>query len=527
MILDSIPGNHLILLPDAPAFTIVGATDAYLEATYTTREQIIGKGVFEIFSDNSDNAERTGVFNLNASLHYVLEKKKPHHMDDQRYDVINPQTGVFEHKVWSPQNKPVPDKTGQVQYIIHTVEDITEKLRLEEESRVTGQKLGEIENRFRNMVEQAPVAILLTQGEEVVIEIVNAPMMEFMNRTSEKELLGKKMLEALPELEGQPALQTVVNVQKTGVPWKGDEVPVDLMKNGRTERHYFNFSYTPVVEAGIVTGVLHVAVDVTPQVEIRMKIEELVSRRTQELAQANEALLATNIELTRSNNNLEEFTHAVSHDLKEPIRKINFFTRQLRDLLTHQAQEAELALLNKIGNATQRMNNLIEDLLQFSHVSQRPHQKEQVDLNKTVQAVYHELELAIQEKKATLQTAQLPVVCGYAGQLEQLLQNLVSNALKYSRKEVPPCITISAGLVTEQGKPYHLIGVRDNGIGFEQQYEERIFQMFSRLHGKNEYSGTGVGLSIVKKVLENHGGFIHATSTPGEGSVFSIYLPAE
>ncbi|MGZ3839830.1 MAG: ATP-binding protein [Flavisolibacter sp.] len=230
-------------------------------------------------------------------------------------------------------------------------------------------------------------------------------------------------------------------------------------------------------------------------------------------------------ELKRSNANLEEFAHAASHDLKEPIRKIHFFTRQLKDHLGAHSDGKDMKSFNRIEDAAQRMGNLIDDLLQYSHVSQRPHQMEAVDLAQTIRDVTEDLEIDIQGKKAVITTQNLPVVRGHKRQLQQLFQNLVSNGLKYSKPDVAPVLEFTAGRTLENNQPYYWISLKDNGIGFEQQYEDRIFQIFSRLHGKAEYSGTGVGLSIVKKVLENHKGFIRVESSPGEGANFSIYLP--
>jgi PAS domain S-box-containing protein len=276
---------------------------------------------------------------------------------------------------------------------------------------------------------------------------------------------------------------------------------------------YFNEQEKPIRFIGSV-------LDITQKVMAIQKIEEIVEQRTRELAEANK-------ELRRSNQNLEEFAHAASHDLKEPVRKVHFFTQQLKQQLNARLGEGEIRLFARIENATQRMANLIDDLLLYSHVSQRPHEKESIDLNEKVQRVLEDLELDIQEKLAIIHVGNLPTVKGYRRQLQQVFQNLISNALKYSKRDVPPHITIMASEVTENEKAYHLIAVKDNGIGFEQEYADKIFQMFTRLHGKAEYSGTGVGLSIVKKVLENHNGFIKAESTPGEGSTFAVLLPAE
>jgi light-regulated signal transduction histidine kinase (bacteriophytochrome) len=283
---------------------------------------------------------------------------------------------------------------------------------------------------------------------------------------------------------------------------------------------YFNEGDQPVRFIGSV-------LDITQKVTALQKIEDLVEERTRELAHTNEILQRTNEDLQRSNQNLEEFAHAASHDLKEPVRKIHFFTHQLKEQLSTHLKESERHSFNRIENAAKRMGNLIDDLLLYSHVSHRPFETEAVDLNYKVQRVLEDLELYIEEKKAVIHVEKLPIVNGYRRQLQQLFQNLISNALKYSKSDVTPQIIITASTVTENGKAYHLISVQDNGIGFEPEYAERIFQMFTRLHGKGEYSGTGVGLSIAKKVAENHNGFIRAESLPGKGSTFSVYLPVE
>jgi PAS domain S-box-containing protein len=281
---------------------------------------------------------------------------------------------------------------------------------------------------------------------------------------------------------------------------------------------YFNSNENPVRFIGSV-------LDISDQVMAIQKIESLVEERTKELAEANSSLKVINKELQRSNQNLEEFAHAASHDLKEPVRKITYFTQQLKDQLGDRLKESESRSFTRIVNATERMGHLIDDLLLYSHVSHRPQETETVDLNEKLQRVLEDLELDIQEKNAVIHVGKLPVVNGYRRQLQQLLQNLISNALKYSKADEPPQIDIIANRSWEGEQQYTVISVKDNGIGFEPEYSDKIFQMFSRLHGKHEYSGTGVGLSIVKKVVENHEGFISVESEPGQGSTFNIYLP--
>jgi PAS domain S-box-containing protein len=273
-------------------------------------------------------------------------------------------------------------------------------------------------------------------------------------------------------------------------------------------------------ESGTILKWFGTCTDIHDQVTETQLLEQKVEERTAELQAAIQ-------ELRRSNAHLEEFAHAASHDLKEPVRKILFFSQQLKEQPDKHSKEDQARALNRIQNATERMGNLIDDLLLYSHVSQRPHDTEIIDLNYKVQRVLEDLDLDIEEKQAVVQVGKLPSVKGYRRQLQQLFQNLISNALKYSKQDVPPRIDISAREVTENGRRYQIIAVRDNGIGFEPEYSDKIFQMFTRLHGKGEYSGTGVGLSIVKKVVENHNGFIRVESSLGQGATFSIYLPKD
>jgi signal transduction histidine kinase len=193
-------------------------------------------------------------------------------------------------------------------------------------------------------------------------------------------------------------------------------------------------------------------------------------------------------------------------------------------------------LWERLELATTRMQLLIDDLLEYSHVSIRPVEIEEIDLNEKLETVLGDLEIAIEDKKATINVSPLPTVKGYRRQIQQLFQTLISNALKYSRINVDPEININARVVTgsdielnltdeQRSNIFYLIEITDNGIGFDQKYAEQIFKMFQRLHSKNEYCGSGVGLSIARKVVENHRGYITAKSEIGKGAQFKVYLP--
>jgi hypothetical protein len=269
--------------------------------------------------------------------------------------------------------------------------------------------------------------------------------------------------------------------------------------------------------------------DITEQKEFVEELNKKVKERTIELQRKN-------AELELSNQKLEEFAHAASHDLKEPMRKIHFFVDRLKIQLADRLKEDEVRTLSRIEAADKRMVMLIDDMLQYSHVSQIAFEKELIDLNKKLDVVLDILEIDIQEKKAVIEIQPLPQLKGYRRQLQQLFQNLISNALKYSKEGIAPHISISSKVIKAEDYPevfgdennikdYHLIEIADNGIGFEPEYADKIFKVFYRLHPKNEYSGTGVGLAIVRKVMDNHNGKIVAESKPGEGSVFRMFFP--
>ena len=240
-------------------------------------------------------------------------------------------------------------------------------------------------------------------------------------------------------------------------------------------------------------------------------------------------------ELRRSNATLEEFAYAASHDMKEPIRKVHFFAERLKEKLSGRLAEDEKNMFERMEHATERMRLLVDDLLEYSHVSIIPKEREEVDLNKKFQLILTDIELVIQESGARISIGPMPVINGYRRQLQQLFQNLLLNAIKYKKPGEPPEITVSATTIsgadsgldlspTESGKIFHLIELKDKGIGFDQSEADRIFNIFFRLHGNSEYQGTGIGLSIARKVAQNHDGFIRAISSPGEGAAFQVFF---
>jgi PAS domain S-box-containing protein len=253
--------------------------------------------------------------------------------------------------------------------------------------------------------------------------------------------------------------------------------------------------------------------DITDQKIARRKIEDLVTARTKQLAEANR-------NLERSNADLGQFAHVASHDLQEPVRKIATYASLLA-VSIHDA--AAQNYLQKITTAADNMKALIRDILVYSQVANQNTLFEPVNLQQVVQDLQNEFELLIGQKRAILDFQDLPIIQAIPLQMNQLFGNLLSNALKYTRPDIPPAISIHAG---REGGYYH-IRISDNGIGFEQKHADQIFHIFQRLHRKSEFSGTGIGLAICKKIVANHGGEIHATGNPGEGATFHIRLPVQ
>ena len=293
------------------------------------------------------------------------------------------------------------------------------------------------------------------------------------------------------------------------------------------EDRWFNFAYTPFRENGQVVGVMDVAIEVTDQVLARQKIEDVVTQRTKELPQAN-------LLIGQNNRELEQFAYIASHDLQEPLRKVSTFTEMLRTHLGNVDERSEV-YFKKISDSTLRMMNLIRDVLDFSQLSTQRRTFEQVDLGALIDSLTSDFELVIEQKEAVIHYHHLPNITANALQMRQLFANLLSNALKFTKEDVSPVITVAAQTLSEEDKSAHkdllpdvdywLITVADNGIGFSEEHADKIFSIFQRLHGKSEFAGTGIGLALCKKITQNHHGDIWATSEKGEGATFHIILP--
>lgn len=285
-------------------------------------------------------------------------------------------------------------------------------------------------------------------------------------------------------------------------------------ETSRFEMHYIGEdidAWFDIMSTKMEDGVLVTLNELTTLKKLQIDLETLINQ------------------LKKSNENLQEFAYVASHDLQEPLRKIQVFSERLQKDVAEELSEENKKVFGRMIAATQRMSQLINDLLSYSQLSTKPSAFKTISLKDLLQQVITDLEATVNEKKAVISAGELPHVKGDPVQLRQLFQNLISNSLKYSKEEIPPVISLKWALVKKEINglllSFHEIEIKDNGIGFEQEEVERIFKVFQRLHGRSEYPGTGIGLAIVQKVVENHNGIISAESEPGKGATFRVYLP--
>ena len=238
-------------------------------------------------------------------------------------------------------------------------------------------------------------------------------------------------------------------------------------------------------------------------------------------------LLANTItELQRSNKELESFAYIASHDLQEPLRKISTFAGRLTEKFQGEDVYNEVQqYLSRITSSAETMRQLINNLLAYSRISNNAEPGTRVDLQLVLEDVETDLELVIEETDTVILSEKLPVIHGRYPQLKQVFHNIIANAIKFRKQGVRPEISITTGVLIQGNDPMHQIQICDNGIGFDNDYSERIFQIFQRLHGKSEYPGSGIGLAICRKIVELHNGSISARSKEGEGACFTILLP--
>jgi PAS domain S-box-containing protein len=786
-VFETMPGCSALLAVDAPRFTVVSTTRQYRESSVKQKEEILGLGFFEAFPRNSNGPEK-----LVDSFRKVISSKKP----DQyilRHDIVDNKGNFKETTYRQATNSPVLDTEGEMMYIVHTIEDATDKVITQKQN----ENLKGLQQAY-NLFMQAPEGICILKGEDLVVDLANDPVLKMWGKN--RMVIGQPLLKAIPELENQGFIELLHNVRKTGTPFTASDTPVILVRDGKQELVYFNFTYQPyyeddhdaavgvlvfgtevtekveaarqirenearyrtlIEEATVATalyvgsdltiqyvndimigywgkdnsivgkklldavpelrghfgnilnnvyttgiaytgteelamlmisgtlqagyynftykalrnrngeiyGIHHMAIDVTEQVLARKRTEES-ERKYRELSQSLEqkidertAMISQLIEtfqyseqtgkfgsyrydfdtkvLTYSDNlyrllgcepgefpasgeeflkfvhpddrdfvrhatndafnkqqitsweyrlvrkdgqhicvrgtaniitdtkgqihmigtlqdvtdeknkeqllhekneslmamnkELESFAYISSHDLQEPLRKIQTFASRVIDSEYEKLSENAKSYFARMQSAALRMQTLIDDLLAYSRTNSEERRFEKVHLGEIIDEIREEINEDLEVYQATIETGTMCDLSVIPFQFRQVMHNLIGNALKFSRHERPPHIHINCEInkglnlgVTklEPQLSYAHIRISDNGIGFEPEYGERIFEVFQRLHSRDRYNGTGIGLAIVKKIIENHHGVIRAKGEVNKGATFDIYIPS-
>jgi len=414
-----------------------------------------------------------------------------------------------EYRWFLTQAYPVKDTNGRVERWIGTNTDITEQKNSSEElEKKVNERTAQLTERniFIETLIDSSIDLIIVFDKQLRYLTMNKAANNTLAEHFPDGVIGKPMDEVIPHVHHNgtyanalSALQGNIISQKNYKSFYGNK--------------YFDLDFIPLRNEKEIYGVMAISRDVTENVL------------------AGEILKTKNLALENANAELESFNYVASHDLQEPLRKIQTFGKLIlkNEKFSDQTQD----YFNRMISAGERMQNLIVSLLDFSKASVTEVVFEPCDLNEIVAEFINDLQLSINEKQAIVEKGNLPTINGSPIQLSQLFTNLIDNAIKYSRPEIKPYVIITASIVdgkeidwpSATQNEYHVIKIADNGIGFEKEYATKIFTIFQRLHGRQEYSGTGIGLAIVKKIVANHNGFIVAEGVPGIGSTFTIYIP--
>lgn len=425
--------------------------------------------------------------------------------------VIERPDGTRRHVL--PHPTPFLDDSGKVIEAVNMLVDITELRHTELALQVS-------EDRFRQAADSTPVLFWMAEpnGNR---NFFNKAWQEFTgNVYSANENDWKR------SIHPQDASQYWLIYSNAFDRREEYKIEYRLKRNDGIYRWILEHGIPWYTSDGTFEGYLGSCVDIEEKKMMTDALEKEVEKRTRQLKQANH-------KLQRYNEQLEQFTYAASHDMKEPLRKIFFFNNYLYESLKD-LQPKEKDFLERSITATKRMQVLIDDLLVYATTASTIPNLEWVSLDKVVKDVIDAHEVTIEGKSATVEFAVLPEILGVPFQINQLFDNLIGNALKYSHQERAPRIVIGyesipgSALDIDEADVhtlYHKITITDNGIGFKPEYATQIFNLFHRLHGRSEFPGSGIGLAICKKIVQNHQGFIHATARVNEGATFEIYLP--
>jgi PAS domain S-box-containing protein len=358
---------------------------------------------------------------------------------------------------------------------------------------------------FLQTVLDSSVELVTALDTNLVYTFANMRLNDITDRKPE-ELIGRNILELNPGFEKTEGYDVFMRALK------GETIHIESTRPYADRSLVFETFVIPLKHHGEVSGIVTMERDITNIVKL------------------TENLQASNEQLKRSNEDLQQFAHVTSHDLKEPVRKIKMYGNILADQYTEYLPEKAKEYLSKIERSTGRISAMIDGVLQYATIEVTDQFLEDIDLGDVMQSIVEDLEIPIREYGAVVEYKDLPVIKGYPTLIYQLFYNLINNSLKFRRKDLAPVIRVSSSELSsveekEVGPDYFKIQLNDNGIGFDATYAEKIFESFTRLNSKDKYEGTGLGLALCRKIVLRHKGLIKATGEPYSGACFCVYFP--
>lgn len=455
--------------------------------------RLVGRTVDELLLQPLFNVIPDGEQRFRHLLNGVLETGNPVFLYDMPYAIQHQDTRIegYLNIIYQPYR----ETDGRIRGVIALCQDVTEQVQ-------SRKKIIEAEERAKLAIDSAELGtfdVNLVTNEMIASARMNE-IFDVENSAERTNYITAIHPEDLPVRARayEESFRTGLLEYEARVVRKNGQ-PRWLHIKGKI---FFDDDHAPSRLAGVVQ-------DITEAKEFAQELTRQVKERT--------------IEIERSNDELQQFAHVASHDLKEPTRKILLFSNRLQNDFDHILPEKGKEYLRKVERAAKRLLSMIEGVLHYSSLNASTHALEPVDLNNILSEIEDDLEVVIRSKEAVIKSDILPVIEGARILLYQLLYNLINNSLKFTRPGTPPLISIRATLSANQRTA--IITIEDNGIGFDQVYASHIFDTFTRLNTKDQYEGTGLGLALCKKIVERHGGHIQAAGVKGEGAVLTIHLP--
>lgn len=461
--------------------TFVQINQTELDWLGYTREEVIGKLKFSDVLTSQSQAVMQENFQLMKSRGWVSDLE----FEMKRKDGSTFMALVNATAIYDPSGKFIRTRS--------TVMDITERKHIEEALRIS-------EERWRSLVQNAP---------DVITTLDLNGCLEFINRLPDdarlEEVVGKSVFDVILPEQRDGMAKAIETVRQTG-----DATSIEIT-SPMSGRHYLNH-IGPVHVGKKLVGFITTSSDITERKQIEEQIQQL-----------NRDLERRTVELEAINKELEAFTYSVSHDLRAPLRAMNGFSKQLHEKYSADLPERAQHFLARIQQNSERMGHLIDDLLTLSRLGRQALNVRAVNPGDVVRDILRELNVEGEYPRTRITLDELPV--GYADitLIRQVYLNLIANALKFSSKKESPSIHI--GFYQEQGVPVYF--VKDNGVGFDMQFTNKLFGVFERLHSSSEFDGTGVGLAIVQRIIHRHGGRVWAEAAPDEGATFYFTLQGE